>query len=704
MRGNTLGGFDRFRLPAALLVVAIHTGPLLSVSPFANDLLTDIWGRVAVPFFFAVSGWFLVPRLQREGAAALGPFLKKALLLYLLSALLYLPLNLYNHALADSGAALLRDIFFNGTFYHLWYFPALALGACIVCTLVRGLGRWAWLPAVLLYLVGLLGDSWYGLTAALPPLRSAYEGMFLCFDYTRNGLFSTPIFLLLGGWLAQRPRRHRAGRYGAGLLLSLVLLTAEGLLVKHFGLARFDALYLTLPLCVALLLLWLAALELPPVPALRGWAAAVYVFHPWCIVLVRGGARVAGLTGLLVDNSLVHYLAAVLLSGLLALPFAFFRPAKTDPRGRAWIEVDAAALRHNLSALSALLPEGGKLMPVVKANAYGHGDLEIARICAGEGARAFAVATAAEGARLRRGGIRGTILVLGYTSPSEVPLLARYRLTQAVVSADHARALDAAGRRISVHLKIDTGLHRLGIPWDNAEGLVAPFACRNLRITGVFTHLSDAEALDGASQGRTAEQLRRLQSAVDGLRRAGFDPGAVHWQGSYGLLNYGGSGPSPAYARPGIALYGVLSLPEHRTRAAVDLRPVLSLRARVTQLHRLEAGDAAGYDGAFTAGRPAVLATLAIGYADGWPRSLSSGAGQVLIHGRKAPIAGLICMDQLLVDVTDIPGVSPGDIATLIGRDGGAELTAGQAAQAAGTITNELLSRLGPRLPRIVLD
>ena len=704
MRGNTLGGFDRFRLPAALLVVAIHTGPLLSVSPFANDLLTDIWGRIAVPFFFAVSGWFLVPRLRREGAAALGPFLKKTLLLYLLSALLYLPLNLYNHTLADSGASLLRDIFFNGTFYHLWYFPALALGACIVWALVRGLGRWAWLPAVLLYLVGLLGDSWYGLTAALPPLRAAYEGMFLCFYYTRNGLFSTPIFLLLGGWLAQRPRRNRPGLYGVGLSLSLVLLTAEGLLVKNFDLARFDALYLTLPLCVGFLLLWLAALELPAAPALRGWTAAIYVLHPWCIVLVRGGARVVGLTGLLVDNSLGHYGAVVLLSALLALPFAFYRPAKADPRGRAWIEVDAAALRHNLSALSALLPEGGKLMPVVKANAYGHGDLEVARICTGEGIRAFAVATAAEGVRLRRGGVRGTILVLGCTGPQEVPLLARYRLTQAVVSAGHARALDAQGRRIAVHLKIDTGLHRLGIPWDDVEGLVAPFACRNLKITGVFTHLSDAEALDGASQARTREQLRRLQSAVEGLRKAGFDPGAVHFQGSYGLLNYSDCGLLSAYARPGIALYGVLSLPEHRTRAAVELRPVLSLRARVTQLHRLEPGEAAGYDGAFTARRPTVLATLAIGYADGWPRSLSNGTGRVLIHGQLAPVAGLVCMDQLLVDVTDVDGVSPGDVATLIGRDGPAEVTAGQAAQAAGTITNELLSRLGPRLPRIVLE
>ena len=135
-----LGGFDRFRLPAALLVIAVHTGPLLSVSPFANDLITDIWGRIAVPFFFAVSGWFLVPRLEREGAAALGPFLKKVLGLYALSALLYLPLNLYNHTLAEPGTDLLRDVFFNGTFYHLWYFPALALGACIVWAQLRGLG------------------------------------------------------------------------------------------------------------------------------------------------------------------------------------------------------------------------------------------------------------------------------------------------------------------------------------------------------------------------------------------------------------------------------------------------------------------------------------------------------------------------------------------------------------------------------------
>ena len=697
-----LGGFDRFRLPAALLVIAVHTGPLLSVSPFANDLITDIWGRVAVPFFFAVSGWFLVPRLEREGAAALGPFLKKVLGLYALSALLYLPLNLYNHTLAEPGTDLLRDVFFNGTFYHLWYFPALILGSCIVWALVRGLGRWAWIPAGLLYVLGVLGDSWYGLTAALPPLRAAYEAMFLCFDYTRNGLFSVPIFLLLGGRLAGRPRRHGAPACGALLLLSMALLTGEGLLVKALELPRFDALYFSLPLCVGFLLLWLAALELPSVPALRGWAAAVYILHPWCIVLVRGGARAAGLTGLFVDNSLGHYAAVTLLSALLALPFALRRPARPRPDARAWAEIDAGALRHNLAALSALLPAGAALMPVVKANAYGHGDLEVARICAGQGVTAFAVATAAEGARLRRGGVRGTILILGCTGPEEAPLLARHRLTQAVVSAAHARALEAAGRRLEVHLKIDTGLHRLGFAWDDGAGLAVPFRCRHLKVTGTFTHLSDAEAADPDSRARTEEELRRFRAAVETLRRAGHEPGALHFQGSYGLLNL--PGLPCDYARPGIALYGVHSAPGQETRAKPGLRPVLSLRARVVQLHRLEAGERAGYDGSFTARRPTVLATVSIGYADGWPRALSNGAGRVLLRGRSAPVAGLVCMDQLLADVTDIPGVTPGDAATLIGRDGDQEITAEEAAAAAGTITNELLSRLGPRLPRTVLE
>ena len=233
-----------------------------------------------------------------------------------------------------------------------------------MCALVRGLGKWAWLPAVLLYLVGLLGDSWYGLTAALPPLRAAYEGMFLCFDYTRNGLFSAPIFLLLGGRLARPPPAAPA----AGLLWGRPAAPLHGP-ADGGGPAGQGAVTCPgstpstspSPCAWAFCSCGWPPWRCPPLPALRGWTAAVYVLHPWCIVLVRGGARVAGLTGLLVDNSLGHYAAVALLSALLALPFALRRPAQADrPGARAWAEVDAAALRHNLAALSALLPAGGR--------------------------------------------------------------------------------------------------------------------------------------------------------------------------------------------------------------------------------------------------------------------------------------------------------------------------------------------------------
>ncbi len=708
MRKYSTGGFDWFRPIAALLVVAVHTGPLLSFHTGANYLITDILARLAVPFFFAVSGWFLVPRLRQDGAAALTGFLKKGLLMYGLSTLLYLPVMLYSGYFRqpDLPLELLRDLCFNGTFYHLWYFPAVLLGACVVCLLVRRLGpRGAAAVCCVLYLLGLLGDSYYALTAALPPLKALYDGLFLCFDYTRNGLFFAPIFLLLGGLLAEREPAPSAGPCGAGLLLSLAVLLAEGIFVKYFHLARFDALYLSLPLCLFFLFSWLRALVLPPAPRLRSWTGAVYVLHPLCIVLIRGGARLAGLTELLVEHSLVHYSAVVLLSGLLALPFALLSPGQggAPHRARAWIEVDAAVLRHNIRALTALLPGDCRLMAVLKANAYGHGDVLCARICRSAGVTTFAAATVEEGVRLRKSGVRGEILVLGYSGADAVPRLARFHLSQAVVSLEHARLLQAQGRRIQVHLKVDTGMHRLGVPWDRPDLLGRVFACRNLQVKGLFTHLSGAEDPSPAGQAQTREQIRRFQWAAAELARAGHSPGALHLQGSYGLLNYGAV-EGCSLVRAGIALYGLLSSPEDHTRIDPGLRPVLSLRARVAQIHTLLPGERAGYDGAFTAQHPTRLALVTIGYADGWPRALSCGAGRVLIRGREAPVAGLICMDQMLVDVTAIPGVSPGDTATLIGRDGDAELTAGAAAAAAGSITNELLSRLGPRLERIVTE
>ena len=335
------GGLDWFRPAAALLVVAIHTGPFLSCWPSANYVLTDILARIAVPFFFTVSGYFFVPKLQSQGWPALIPYGKKLLLLYGLSTLLYVPVLIYSGYFSQPGLAgrLLQDLLFDGTFYHLWYFPAALTGACVLCPLIRRLGN---IPALsvcaVLYLLGLLGDSYYGLTVALPPLRTLYEVLFHCFDYTRNGLFFTPIFLLLGGLLAGTEGRRPPRCYGLGLALSLVLLLTEGAVVKAFSLARFDALYLSLPLCLWFLISWLRELPLPPAPDLRRWSLAVYVFHPLCVVLIRGGAKATGLTGLLVDNSPVHYLAVVCLSAVLALPFVSGgrRPPTQPGPGSSW--------------------------------------------------------------------------------------------------------------------------------------------------------------------------------------------------------------------------------------------------------------------------------------------------------------------------------------------------------------------------------
>lgn len=365
---------------------------------------------------------------------------------------------------------------------------------------------------------------------------------------------------------------------------------------------------------------------------------------------------------------------------------------------RAWIELDRAALAHNVEALRALLPPGCTLMPAVKANAYGHGAALVAKELNRLGVDAFCVAAAAEGAALREDGIQGEILVLGYTHPSEFPLLERYTLTQTVVDASYARTLDTAGRKISVHLKIDTGMHRLGLPWDAPEELERLFRFPHLNITGAYTHLCSDCTTSPSDRAFTQEQSHRFHEAVTRLEQAGCVLPSVHILSSYGLLNYPELGGS--YARIGIALYGLLSSREDTDRCAVPLKPVLSLKARVAHVQEIPAGEGVGYDLTFVPRRPSRVAALAIGYADGLPRSLSCGVGNILLHGRRAPIVGRICMDQTLVDVTDIPDAAPGDTAVLIGRSGGQELTACQVAEQAGTITNELLSRMGPRLDR----
>jgi len=370
-----------------------------------------------------------------------------------------------------------------------------------------------------------------------------------------------------------------------------------------------------------------------------------------------------------------------------------------DATLRAWKEIDLDTLAHNAQVLQRLLPPGCELMAVVKADAYGHGAIPIARRLEQEGIHAFAVACLPEGISLRQAGISGDILILGYTPPQEVPQLRRWNLIQTVADEEHGRALDAAGQNIRVHLALDTGMHRLGVPAEDIEALSRLYGLEHLNIRGVFSHLCVSDSLGPEEEAYTQKQLRQFYSAVRRLRRGGHDPGKVHIQASYGLLNL----PSQPcdYVRAGIALYGVYS-DGQPARLRPELRPVLSLRARVALVRTLTAGERAGYGLDFRAERKSRLAVVSIGYADGLPRELPQRGGRVLINGQFCSMVGRMCMDQLFVDVTDVPEVCPGSVITLIGQDGPLHIQAEELAQRCDTITNELLSRLGDRLGQVI--
>jgi alanine racemase len=370
--------------------------------------------------------------------------------------------------------------------------------------------------------------------------------------------------------------------------------------------------------------------------------------------------------------------------------------SRTD---RAWAEINMSNLIHNARALQKALPKGCDIMAVVKADAYGHGAAEVSRALEREGINAFAVATADEGIALRKAGINGEILVLGYTPPMRAAELWRYRLSQTVTDSEYADELSGCGKPLSVHVKVDTGMHRLGESCGHADSIERMFGLKYLKVSGIFTHLCVCDSEEADDIEFTDTQARRFRSLLSELERRGITLPKTHMQSSYGVLNRLGEGCG--WARIGIALYGAAAL--RSGGKYVDLRPVLALKARVALVRDIAAGESAGYGRRFIAPRNTRLAVITIGYADGVPRGLSCGRGYALVRGRRAPIAGLICMDQLTIDATDIPGISRGDIVTIIGADGAEEITAAEAAQRAGTIPNELLCRLGDRPQRVYI-
>lgn len=698
-------GIDCFRLIAAVLVIAVHTAPLSGISETADFILTRIAARVAVPFFFITTGFFLISRYH-FGAEKLAVFLKKTAAVYAAAIVLYLPVNVYSGAFKVSPLLpnLLKDLVFDGTLYHLWYLPASMLGAALAWYLVTQKGyKKALTIGVLLYLIGLLGDSYYGFAEAVPVLHRFYSLIFEVTDQTRNGLFFAPLFLILGGFLADHRPKITARASAAAFAASFALMIAEGLTLRRFGLQRRDSMYIFLLPCMLFLFCTLLHFRGNRLRTLRSLSLTVYILHPMGIIAVRLAAKVLHLQHLLVENALVHFLAVSVLSaigGIAAVKLFAKLHREKSPCGestdRAYIELNLQNLEHNAEVLQKAMPERCALMAVIKAEAYGHGAYEIAAALNRMGVRSFAVATIDEAIALRKCGIEGEILILGYTSPERARQLRRYDLMQTVIDYGYAVQLGRQNCDVKVHIKIDTGMHRLGLDYRDAQGVSEVFGMKNLNVCGIFTHLCAADRLDEESETFTCRQIERFETLVQQLKARGIVIPKVHMQSSYGLLNY----PQLQcdYVRAGIALYGVLSAPNEVTRLSLDLKPVLSLKSKVILLRKIERGETVGYSRAFTAQRDSVIAIVPIGYADGFPRNLSMGKGHVLICKQKVPVIGKICMDQLAVDVTDLPKVSVGATVTLIGRDGDAEIDASDAAQSAQSITNELLSRMGRRL------
>ncbi len=366
---------------------------------------------------------------------------------------------------------------------------------------------------------------------------------------------------------------------------------------------------------------------------------------------------------------------------------------------RAWAEISKENLAHNVRLLRSVLPETCDIMAVVKANAYGHGDLEISRYLNCLDIRAFAVATIEEGIRLRQKGVTGEILILGYTPASRASELFYFQLSQTVVDAEHAKDLNRFSNSLQVHVKVNTGMNRQGVDFNHLNEIISIFACKNLRINGIFTHLCVSDSNETDDIAFTNQQIQDFFVLLECLKNENIKIPKIHIQSSYGILNY--PGLPCDYARIGIALYGMLSDRSDLTKLSLDLKPILSLKSKVSMVRTIKIGESVGYGREFIASKNSIIAVVSIGFADGIPRNLSTGKGSVLIRGHKMLIVGRICMDQLMVDVTGFTDIARGDIVTLIGKDGTEEIRADQMAESAGTITNELLSRLGSRLERI---
>ena len=365
--------------------------------------------------------------------------------------------------------------------------------------------------------------------------------------------------------------------------------------------------------------------------------------------------------------------------------------------------VDLSKLDSNIRELRRVLKPDTRFMAVVKANAYGHGAVRIARQALDSGATWLGVAVPDEGAELREAGITAPILVLGGINENQVKTVVKYDLSQCIFSLELAKLLDEeakqAGKRIGLHVKVDTGMGRIGLtdPEKIRELCSELKTYSHIDLEGIFTHFAAADEEDRAF---THNQLTRFNRILELLKSDGIQFKYIHAANSAGILEY----PDAHFnlVRGGIAIYGYYPSQFVKENSAVRLEPILQWETRVIDVKDIDRGDSISYGRTFTADKPMRIAALPIGYADGFSRLLSN-KGLGIINGYKAKVVGVVCMDQTMVDVTNIPSVKPGDTAVLIGNLGKELITADDLACLCNTIPYEILTGIGPRVPRFYI-
>lgn len=375
---------------------------------------------------------------------------------------------------------------------------------------------------------------------------------------------------------------------------------------------------------------------------------------------------------------------------------------------RTWAEVDLDALRHNLAVIRAAVNPKTKICCVVKADAYGHGASFVSRELQGEGADWFAVSNLEEAMQLRRGGIVRPILILGYTPPQMAEKLYELAISQSVFSLEYGQELSEyasrAGVEIKIHIKLDTGMSRIGFLYQNTERdkdaldeIESVCHLPALIPEGIFTHFAVA---DEGRQGvvYTQTQYELFTGAVQKLRQRGVEFALRHCSNSGAVVDY--PDMDLDMVRPGVILYGLS--PSTQMNRSLDLRPAMELKTVISQLKTVEPGTPVSYGSEFVTQRKTTLATVPIGYADGYPRRLHDQA-DMLVCGHRARVVGRVCMDQVMLDVTDIPGVKPGMTATVWGRDGDAVLGVEEIAAQNETVHYEMICLVGKRVPRVFL-